>query len=713
NYAFNPTISGGWDLDLIYSRLKAEGVEVLVCLKTLPKWMLATYPEGERDSENVPVKYGKDFTDPKSYIEQAKLAYQFAARYGSNSKVDASMLNGVVTGVVYPTAQNSPVRTSEAGLGLVQYMECDNERDKWWKGRRAYQTGREYAANLSAYYDGHKNTMGPGVGVKNADPNMKVVMAGLAGPNMDYVRGMIDWCKEFRGYNPDGTVNLCWDIINYHDYSTNNQARGAAPEVSNAGEKAVEFVQLAQQYAYGMPVWISELGFDINQGSPLKAIPIGNKSVLETQADWILRSSLLYARSGVEKVFFYQAYDHNVALDGKYASMGLLNKDTKTPKPAAQYLQQANRLMGEYVFKETINNDPIVDRYEYKGQSAYVLVVPDERGRTAEYTLSLGNATSANVYSPKIGQDSMAVRKVATTNGNLKLTVTETPVFVIASGGTVQPNTPEQTCSAGSILMEQWQNISGGLISAIPLNVAPGTARELTLFEIPTNASNNYGTRVRGYVCPPLTGEYTFFVAGDDQAELWLSTDDKPANKVKIAYTKWRTASRTWTNHTTQKSAKIKLEAGKRYYIEALHKEGWGDDNLSVAWQLPDGKMEGPIPGNRLSPFETLKTSVSTATMAVEGATLQEQTETDELIAYPNPFTDQTTVRFTLTEDSEAEVELYDMSGRLIQHLFKGQVEARVAQEIALSGEGLVRGVYIIRLVTNNQVLTRNVVVAQ
>lgn len=34
--------------------------------------------------------------------------------------------------------------------------------------------------------------MGTGIGVKNADPNIKVVMAGLASPNPDYVRGMID-----------------------------------------------------------------------------------------------------------------------------------------------------------------------------------------------------------------------------------------------------------------------------------------------------------------------------------------------------------------------------------------------------------------------------------------------------------------------------------------------------------------------------------------
>ena len=39
-----------------------------------------------------------------------------------------------------------------------------------------------------------------------------------------------------------------------------------------------------------------------------------------------------------------------------------------------------------------------------------------------------------------------------------------------------------------------------------------------------------------GYVTPPTTGYYTFWIASDDNSELWLSTDANPANKVRIAY---------------------------------------------------------------------------------------------------------------------------------------------------------------------------------
>ncbi|WP_245327427.1 beta-galactosidase [Hymenobacter fodinae] len=435
SYTFNPSHNGSWNYDAMYSRLKQEGVEVLACIKTLPKWMQESYPATERDAENVPAQFGKDLKAPASYVEQAKVAFQFAARYGSNQAVARPL---VKVSTRPPRWTADPVNEVKTGLGLIRYIECDNERDKWWKGRKAYQTAAEYAANLSAFYDGHKNTLGPGVGVKNADPKMQVVMGGLAAPTPDYVKGMIDWCRQNRGYKADGSVNLCWDVINYHLYSNDARTsqggeptRGAAPELSEAGQVAKAFVQMAHEYAGNMPVWITETGYDLNQGSPLKAIAIGNKTVQQTQADWILRTSLLYARWGVERVFLYQLYDDNPQNPTRFGSMGLLNDD-KTPRPAAQYISQANKLLGAYTYKQTLHSDPIVDRYELNGRSAYVLVVPDEKGRTAPYTLNLGKATYADVHKPAIGKESMDKQRVPVQNGKLSLQVTETPVFVLA-----------------------------------------------------------------------------------------------------------------------------------------------------------------------------------------------------------------------------------------------------------------------------------------
>ena len=58
--------------------------------------------------------------------------------------------------------------------------------------------------------------------------------------------------------------------------------------------------------------------------------------------------------------------------------------------------------------------------------------VPDETGRTADYTLDVGKAAKANVYHLKIGADVMDKSQVSTVNGKLKIHVIETPVFVEA-----------------------------------------------------------------------------------------------------------------------------------------------------------------------------------------------------------------------------------------------------------------------------------------
>lgn len=163
---------------------------------------------------------------------------------------------------------------------------------------------------------------------------------------------------------------------------------------------------------------------------------------------------------------------------------------------------------------------------------------------------------------------------------------------------------PPSNCSGtGSISFERWTGITGTAVSQIPVGNAPNATGTLNIFEIPVNALDNYGTRVRGFICPPVTGQYRFWIASDDNGELWLSTNSSPTNKALIAsVTSW-TNSQEWGKFPSQQSALITLTAGQQYYIEALMKEGTGGDNLAVGWQLPGGTMERPIPGMRLAPF--------------------------------------------------------------------------------------------------------------
>ncbi len=183
---------------------------------------------------------------------------------------------------------------------------------------------------------------------------------------------------------------------------------------------------------------------------------------------------------------------------------------------------------------------------------------------------------------------------------------------------------------AQSILREFWLGLPGStvsdLTSAPAFPNAPSGRTFPTLFEAPSSFDENYGTRMRGYVKAPTTGNYRFWIAGDDNCELWLSTDENPGSRRLVARVLTWTNSRVWEeprdgNNLAQKSAAIPLVAGRKYYIEALHKEGGGGDCLAVGWQLPSGVLERPIPGSRLEAFQlsqdppTIRTQPADATV--------------------------------------------------------------------------------------------------
>lgn len=136
-----------------------------------------------------------------------------------------------------------------------------------------------------------------------------------------------------------------------------------------------------------------------------------------------------------------------------------------------------------------------------------------------------------------------------------------------------------------------WTGIGGNNVSDLTNKdtypATPNQTSTLETFETPVNEADNYGQKISGYLIAPTTGNYQFWIASDDGGELWLSLSDAQANKTKIAFTTNATGIRNWTNNANQTSATIALTAGQRCYIEALHKEGGGDDYLSVAWQGP------------------------------------------------------------------------------------------------------------------------------
>eukprot|EP00957_Ditylum_brightwellii_P020869 1574109-Ditylum_brightwellii.AAC.1 len=128
-----------------------------------------------------------------------------------------------------------------------------------------------------------------------------------------------------------------------------------------------------------------------------------------------------------------------------------------------------------------------------------------------------------------------------------------------------------------------------------------------SVLEAPQERGNAFGSRLRGYITAPATGEYDFYIASDDAGTLFLSSDTNPDNMEKIAYVEEHTGPRQWTRYPSQRSEPISLVVGETYYVEAHHKEGGGGDHLAIGWKLPGKIHTTIIDGSYFSKYPPIK----------------------------------------------------------------------------------------------------------
>ncbi len=152
------------------------------------------------------------------------------------------------------------------------------------------------------------------------------------------------------------------------------------------------------------------------------------------------------------------------------------------------------------------------------------------------------------------------------------------------------------SCETHGLTYERFDNISGVTVADLQSSAsypnAPTSVNLIADFEIPSDVADNYGGRVRGYLVAPISGDYRFWVASDDQSRVLLSSDQSAENAQEIVRVDYYSPPRLWETSTApwdspQWSDPISLVAGERYYVEALYKEGTAGDHLALGWQMP------------------------------------------------------------------------------------------------------------------------------
>ncbi len=293
-YKWNPPYQGrtSVEFDQYYASYNNAGIIVSPSMVgTIPQVNNPAWCDNTDNIENlleqIPVKLGNSPDLATSYLEHADYLYHFLARYGQTE----FSTNGE-TNIIDPKLHVD--ETVKTGMDLVRYLENWNEPDNFWDPG-AYFTGGQFAAMMSADYDGHMGTMQSQipingtsypVGVTNADSKVSFVMGGISELDRTYMQEIATWSETNRA---GASKVYPFDVFNFHHYSDrepngfNIAEHGFSPEEDIWNNKSLKYnmIQMIQDMGQDFDLtdfpklefWMSEFGYDTSPYSYQACIP--------------------------------------------------------------------------------------------------------------------------------------------------------------------------------------------------------------------------------------------------------------------------------------------------------------------------------------------------------------------------------------------------------------------------------------------------------
>lgn len=248
------------------------------------------------------------------------------------------------------------------------------------------------------------------------------------------------------------------------------------------------------------------------------------------------------------------------------------------------------------------------------------------------YVLSGGLTVTSATLAAAPGQvgDNIVnlVTSAQTPGATYTLTVTgvkdqAAPANSVAAGSTVTFGA--WTLAQGYLTFEHWDNITGAadaditkalsdarVVAGNPTTAGFITGRFDTRTVFPDDSHENYFARMTGYLTPTVSGNYYFFLRSDDASRLYLSTTEAmpvPGTDTPIANEPDCCGAfmEPESGDPATTASPIALQAGKRYGMVVLLKEGGGGDWLGVAWRKDTDMTEAAslpyLPGSAFATY--------------------------------------------------------------------------------------------------------------
>jgi len=325
---------------------------------------------------------------------------------------------------IKPGAWNDPARDAEAygrafaqafgpssPLALVEAAEIGNEPAPY--STEQYRTVFEAMAR----------------GLRAGDPKLKIVTAAVAAQSPDEYSKPITSLRGLESF---------YDVLNVHTYSMIEgwpTWRRVHPEHAGIPYLRVidEIAAWRDAHAPGKAIWVTEFGYDAST-KPTPATGDFSKWVSSTeteQAQWLVRSFLLFAALPVDRAYVYYYNDSDEAMF--HASSGITRNFT--PKPAYRALAHLRHTLGDHRFSRVVTARPD-DLYVYEFVHAddaagriWVLWSPTGSQRTASQTLELPGRPLRAELMPLADGPAQTV-PFETKGKTMTLNVGESPVFI-------------------------------------------------------------------------------------------------------------------------------------------------------------------------------------------------------------------------------------------------------------------------------------------
>ncbi len=370
---------------------------------------------------------GMNSGDPASYSRHAQMMWNLAAFFGSK-KVDTALLS----------ISNRP---RQSGRGSMSLWENGNEEDAWWVGSK-YCSPLEYFAQSTADWDGDEGRLGNRAGIRNADPDSRLMMSGMVGPDTNRLK-----VYKFLSENLRSDHEFPWQGgIQYH-YYCNRKGRGISPEEDSLRGKLAKLRNCSRRVEPGVECFLGENGYDKGQASRQATPLLPGYNPAESQGIMLLRSINATFFSGFDAYILYWLTDGKPEdAPDTYLTSGILRQmpdGTTMPYPGWFYISTLVKRLGDYLPDSVVSEKGSVWIYRYRHQQfrdsvAYFVYAPTVNGtRVLHYSLSLGNVYG-NIVREIIFADNSDMgneNKLIVSNGSVKVPVEEKPILILCKQG--------------------------------------------------------------------------------------------------------------------------------------------------------------------------------------------------------------------------------------------------------------------------------------